>query len=66
MKTKILLALCSTIFIFSLLGFNFQEEKIEKSPTKVVNSESRQKVIVIDAGFFRSSIYFDESVESNM
>lgn len=50
MKKKILLALCSTIFIFSLLGFNFQEDKIEIISTKVVNLESKQKVIVIDAG----------------
>ena len=50
MKTKVLSILCSIILIVSLFGFNFQEERIERTPTKVVNFESRQKVIVVDAG----------------
>ena len=50
MKTKILSILCINILLFSLFCFNFQEEKIERIPTEVVNYNSRQKVIVIDAG----------------
>lgn len=50
MKTKLLSVLCINILLFSLFCFSFQEKKIEIIPTKVVNLESRQKVIVIDAG----------------
>ena len=50
MKTKVLSIICSIILVFSLFCFNFQEEKIERIPTEVVNYNSRQKVIVIDAG----------------
>ena len=50
MKTKIVSILCINILLFSLFCFNFQEEKIERIPTEVVNYNSRQKVIVIDAG----------------
>lgn len=50
MKTKLLSILCISIFILTLFCFNFQEETIERIPAEVVNLESRQKVIVIDAG----------------
>ena len=50
MKTKVLSIICSIILVFSLFCFNFQEEKIERIPAEVVNYNSRQKVIVIDAG----------------
>ena len=50
MKTKVLSIICSSISVFSLFGFNFQQGKIEKISAKVVNYNSRQKVIVIDAG----------------
>lgn len=50
MKTKLLSILCISIFILTLFCFNFQEEKIERIPAEVVNYNSRQKVIVIDAG----------------
>ena len=50
MKTKVLSIICSIILVFSLFCFNFQEEKIERISAEVVNYNSRQKVIVIDAG----------------
>ena len=50
MKTKLLSIFCISIFILTLFCFNFQEEKIERTPAEVVNYNSRQKVIVIDAG----------------
>ena len=50
MKTKVLSIICISIFILTLFCINYQEEKIERIPAKVVNLESRQKVIVIDAG----------------
>ena len=50
MKTKILSIIYISIFILTIFCFIFQEEKIERIPTEVINYNSRQKVIVIDAG----------------
>ena len=48
MKTKVLSVICISIFLISLFSLSINQK--ETIPAKVINLESRQKVIVIDAG----------------